>query len=201
MSLAQTKPVIAVDIDEVLGLLHEPIITYHNQVYGTGFVPYDPIGTYYLSEFAGYDHARIQAVMADFMLTEGFTQMAPLPGAVEALSRLAKDYGLVVVTARWQFMESETREWLNRHFPGLFQSIHFSEHITGQGMKVPKSEFCQQVGAEILIDDNLGNAEECAAAGIRVLLFGDYPWNKADQLPEGVERVSHWQQVLERLYV
>jgi hypothetical protein len=44
---------------------------------------------------------------------------------------------------------------------------------------------CRTIGAQVLIDDNVGYAMECANAGIDVLLYdweGSYPWSK---LPEG----------------
>jgi hypothetical protein len=37
---------------------------------------------------------------------------------------------------------------------------------------------CQDLNAELLIDDSAENALPCAIDSTRVLLFGDYEWNK-----------------------
>ena len=41
---------------------------------------------------------------------------------------------------------------------------------------------CNKIGAFILIDDSVENALECARASppVKVLLFGDYQWNKRE---------------------
>lgn len=44
---------------------------------------------------------------------------------------------------------------------------------------------CRSIGADVLIDDNVGYALDCANTGIQVLLYDwedSYPWSK---LPEG----------------
>lgn len=44
---------------------------------------------------------------------------------------------------------------------------------------------CRSIGADVLIDDNVGYALDCANNGIQVLLYDwedSYPWSK---LPEG----------------
>jgi uncharacterized HAD superfamily protein len=61
----------------------------------------------------------------------------------------------------------------------------------------PKSEVCIELGVSYLIDDNLTAVTQTSAFGIKALLFGDYPWNQAKELPEGVTRVKNWQEVLE----
>ncbi|KAG8939669.1 hypothetical protein FRC04_006076 [Tulasnella sp. 424] len=90
-----------------------------------------------------------------------------------------------------------------------------------------KVEVIKSLGAVLLIDDALENAITCAAARIRVLLFGDYPWSKrhsrlltprdlmsreqriqageekywerevVTELPPGIRRVGGWQDVVE----
>ena len=55
---------------------------------------------------------------------------------------------------------------------------------------------CAKIGAMALIDDSKDYARQCAAAGIPVFLFGDYPWNRIGSgepaLGERVTRVSTW---------
>ncbi len=59
--------------------------------------------------------------------------------------------------------------------------VYFGNHFALEGASRKKSEICASVGAQVLIDDNVGYALECAHRGISVLLFdweGGYPWSK-----------------------
>ena len=50
---------------------------------------------------------------------------------------------------------------------------------------------------ELIIEDSLETAEECASSGLRVLLF-DCPWNQNSNLPEGIMRVKSWKEIVEK---
>ena len=59
-----------------------------------------------------------------------------------------------------------------------------------------KSDMCKSIGAELLIDDNLHYANDCATSGINAILFGKYAWNKyEDDLHENIHHVHHWDDV------
>eukprot|EP00201_Polytomella_parva_P017489 CAMPEP_0175071640 /NCGR_PEP_ID=MMETSP0052_2-20121109/19356_1 /TAXON_ID=51329 ORGANISM="Polytomella parva, Strain SAG 63-3" /NCGR_SAMPLE_ID=MMETSP0052_2 /ASSEMBLY_ACC=CAM_ASM_000194 /LENGTH=116 /DNA_ID=CAMNT_0016338835 /DNA_START=566 /DNA_END=916 /DNA_ORIENTATION=+ len=91
-------------------------------------------------------------------------------------------------------------EWLDRHFPNMFEVVYFGNHFALEGISRKKSDICKAIGAQILIDDNPSYAIECASAGINVLLYdweGNYPWSK---LPKGkehelIEVVKNWDEV------
>ncbi|KAF9343586.1 hypothetical protein BGX26_005501, partial [Mortierella sp. AD094] len=118
----------------------------------------------------------------------------------------SRRYSLVIVTARQQFVADLTKKFVDRHFPGIFESIYFANHYLTEQEKLtfvskPKSVICRDVHAQLLIDDSLENAVEVAKAGIPVLLFdlqGSYKWNKlndGDKLPDKVTRVKSWKEV------
>jgi len=112
----------------------------------------------------------------------------------------------VIVTARQQFVADLTKKFVDRHYPGIFESIYFANHFLTEQEKLtfiskPKSVICRDVHAQLLIDDSLENAIEVAKAGIPVLLFdlnGSYKWNKladGQTLPDKVTRVKSWKDV------
>ncbi|KAF9197992.1 hypothetical protein BGZ49_001335, partial [Haplosporangium sp. Z 27] len=118
----------------------------------------------------------------------------------------SRRYSLVIVTARQQFVADLTKKFVDRHFPGIFESIYFANHYLTEQEKLtfvskPKSVICRDVHAQLLIDDSLENAIEVAKAGIPVLLFdlqGAYKWNKlkeGEKLPDKVTRVKSWKEV------
>lgn len=105
-------------------------------------------------------------------------QVDPLPFAYDALLRMKADYSLHVVTARQHRYEDLTRMWLNKHFPDIFDDIHFGNHYCSTGKSRSKAEICKSIGAQLLIDDSMIYATQCALEGIAVVLFGHYPWNQ-----------------------
>ncbi len=86
-----------------------------------------------------------------------------------------------------------TKAWIDKYFNGIFDEIMLGIADPVQGRKpTTKAEACKKIAASILIDDQLVHARECAEVGIRVLLFGDFPYNQAAQLPVNVVRVPDW---------
>lgn len=105
-------------------------------------------------------------------------------------------FNLVVVTSRQLIIEQITREWLDRNFPkDTFSTIAFGNHYGKQGVETSKMELCRKLNARVLIDDSLDYVKEVAAAGMQALLFdldASYPWNRSEDLPDGVTRVTGW---------
>lgn len=198
--VAMSKPVIAVDIDEVLSPLHAPLLSHHNLAYGTNYVYPDPEGRYYLEQFTGEDSATAEVKLKAFVDDPSFPEVVvPLPGAVETIGHLKHDYSLVIVTARQLFYKDVTARFLQTHFPGVFADVHFIPHFAGAALSpaAAKVEIFRQAGAQFVIDDNLGTAAAAATAGMSAILFGDYHWNKVKTLPTGVVRCKNWAAVQE----
>ncbi|KAG2485713.1 hypothetical protein HYH03_015597 [Edaphochlamys debaryana] len=147
---------------------------------------------YWIYEFAKIwkcDQERSNHIVHEFFKSQHFQDGIPvIPGALEALTRLSESqYELVVVTSRQHVIQDVTLDWLDRHYGGLFQEVYFGNHFALEGVSRKKSDICRTIGAQVLIDDNPSYAVECAAAGIRVLLYdweGGYPWSKLP--PSGV---------------
>ncbi|TQD76202.1 hypothetical protein C1H46_038229 [Malus baccata] len=101
-------------------------------------------------------------------------------------------------------IKDHTLQWIEQHFSGLFQEIHFGNHWALHGESRPKSEICRSLGAKVLIDDNPRYALECAEVGIRVLLFdyeNSYPWCKTESIDQHplVTKVHNWEAVEKQL--
>lgn len=194
------KIVLAVDIDEVLGNFVSAI----NQFIADRYSSHHSVSEYHVYEFAkiwncSKDEANIR--VHEFFDSPYFkTAIHPIPGAQQALENLSKVCNMSIVTSRQYAIQDHTIQWIETHFPGLFQKIHFGNHFALNGKSISKSEICRSLGAEVLIDDNPTYAIECAEAGIKVLLFdyeNSYPWSKTE-LVNGhplVTRVHNWGEV------
>nr|XP_016509866.1 PREDICTED: uncharacterized protein LOC107827283 isoform X2 [Nicotiana tabacum] len=141
----------------------------------------------------------------EFFKTSYFkTGIHPIPGARQALHKMSRFCNLSIVTSRQNAIKDHTIEWIERHYPGLFQDMHFGNHFALNGQSIAKSDICRSLGANVLIDDNPRYAIECAEAGIKVLLFdyeNSYPWSKSESLNGHpmVKKVHNWREVEHQL--
>ncbi|XP_004287685.1 PREDICTED: uncharacterized protein LOC101311028 [Fragaria vesca subsp. vesca] len=202
--LGREKIVVAVDVDEVLG----NFVSALNRFIADRYAANHSVSEYHVYEFfkiwnCSRDEADLR--VHEFFKTPYFkTGIHPLPGAKETLHKLSGFCNLSVVTSRQNAIKDHTIQWIESHFPGLFQEIHFGNHFALHGESRPKSEICRSLGATVLIDDNPRYALECAEVGIRVLLFdfeNSYPWCKTDSvdLHPLVTKVHNWEAVEKQL--
>ncbi|KAL5572272.1 hypothetical protein UlMin_021869 [Ulmus minor] len=202
--LPRDKVVVAVDVDEVLG----NFVSALNRFIADRYSLNHSVSEYHVYEFfkiwnCSRDEADIR--VHEFFKTSYFkTGIHPIPGALEALHNLSRIYDLSVVTSRQNAIKDHTIKWIEKHYPGLFQEIHFGNHFALDGISRSKSEICRSLGAKVLIDDNPRYAIECAEVGIRVLLFdyeNSYPWCKTGSINQRplVTKVHNWEEVEQQL--
>lgn len=194
-----SKPIVAVDVDDVL-VPHEVLLAKEFRRYFDEQYSRDSMhgATAPLSK---EQKQQVKEIMNRFLTTEEFQSIEPIEGAVQVMRQLDEHYKLVIVTARPKIIHEITKEWLHRHFPAIFNDIHFVNegHGWGEVRGVSKREVCQQTGARYLIDDSLLHIQEAAECGISGLLFGDYSWNHTEELPPNTVRVKDWSDVSETL--
>ena len=128
----------------------------------------------------------------------------PVEGAVSAINELGKRYKLVLVTSRRKFAEELTMNWLKQHFDYPFDTVVFADfwddaQNSKDGHLRHKGDLFTQVGADIVIDDQLKHCLAASKQGIRAVLFGDYPWNQTDELPNSILRCNSWSEVIKSL--
>ncbi|KAG8373881.1 hypothetical protein BUALT_Bualt11G0071400 [Buddleja alternifolia] len=199
------KMMVAVDVDEVLG----NFVSALNQFIADRYSLNHTISEYHVYEFfkiwnCSRDEADIR--VHEFFKTSYFKKgIYPIPGAQMALQKLSKLCNLSIVTSRQNAIKDHTIEWIDKHYPGLFQEIHFGNHFALDGQSRPKSDICKCLGAKVLIDDNPRYAIECAEVGIKVLLFdyeNSYPWCKTTAhvfKHPLVRKVHNWEEVEHQL--
>ncbi|XP_027072194.1 uncharacterized protein [Coffea arabica] len=198
--LPPEKIAVAVDVDEVLG----SFVSALNRFVADRYSSNHSVSEYHVYEFCKiWNCSRDEADtrVHEFFKTSYFrTGIHPIPGARQALQNLSRFCDLSIVTSRQIAIKEHTIEWIENHYPGLFQEIHFGNHFALDGKSRPKSEICRTLGAKVLIDDNPRYAIECAEVGIKVLLFdyeNSYPWCKTESVNQHplVTKVYNWQEV------
>jgi len=195
-----SKPVIAVDIDDVLVQGTESLRQRVNDLLGINLSPEDyavPGGysSYYEQVWQAHGVAdQIQWADLDAEMVRDQSHMLAVEGAYHVLKKLSRRYKLVVVTARNISWEPATAVWLAARYPNIFSGVYFAGDSTHSQSK---GDLCKEVGADWLIDDNPDHAASALKVDVKVLLFGDYGWHKHTTMPENAVRCKDWAAVQE----
>ena len=188
---------IGVDLDEVLADLLSAFIRYHNEKYGTSLQREDFRSYDLWKAWGGTLEDAVQKVK-DFYKTDYFRNINPVQGSIEVIDTLSKTNELIVITSRPHYIRRETKNWIEHYFPEKFSKVYFVTNPYQPGIyKRSKSDICAELGVNILIEDCLDYARECASRGTSVFLL-DSPWNRSEELPSGVMRVKSWNEILEK---
>jgi len=188
---------IGIDLDGVLAELLSAIIEYHNVTYKTELAQKQFKSHGFWKTWGGTRDEAIQK-LRDFYQTNYFKNIKPVSGAIKALSNLKQNNDLFVITARPNEIIKDTKKWLNQYYPNFFSGTYFANHCPQSGSEIPKSQICDELEIEVMIEDSIENALDCAGLKRRVLLF-DRPWNQQAELPSGISRVLSWKEILKTI--
>ena len=203
--LTGKKPVVAVDIDEVLAAFVPGLLKFHNAEYGTTLRVED-FHSYRFCEVWGGTNDEAMEKVYRFFDSSYFESLEPIHGASEVLKRHQSFFQFVCVTSRQYDIIEQTKAWIGNHFPGIVDEILFGNHWTRDAPdpdhltenKRTKREMCNSIGAVALIDDSLKYASQCSAElgpqGFSVALFGEYAWNRGET-PSAAVRTKDWTEV------
>ncbi len=194
-----SKPVIAVDIDEVLAYHNVEIVKYHNETYGSNHTLEHYVSDHW-PEIWGVDREEAAKRAVAFHETGVHSRLTPMEHAQESLRRISEHFELQIVTARRRLIVDSTHEWIEQHYPGVFKGIRFV-HVWEDIDPPTKAEVCKEIGASLLIDDSVNHCAIARKSGIDAVLFGDYPWNRTlpVDFPTGITRATDWDQVVDYL--
>jgi uncharacterized HAD superfamily protein len=192
------KPIIAVDVDEVLALNAQGFVEFSNQRWGTDLKPEDYHEHW--SEIWQVTEEEAEKRAIEYHSSGALAKLDIVSDAKKVLEKLSRNFKLVILTSRRAIVEKDTRDWIENNFPRVFDDIYLAgiwDKVVKGRMDMTKAGLLKELQAAYFIDDQLRHCFAAAEAGIETLLFGDYPWNQTDEFPEGVTRVKNWQEVLE----
>lgn len=188
--------IIGFDLDDVLLDFNKALCEYNNLTYGTSHKRED-VTTYDLEELWGCNRGEVIKRIFDFYQSPAHMRVLPISGAVEGIRALKKDNVFHIITAKPDILRSVTQQWLDKYFPGIFESVHFTNSIGFPGIGRTKAEVCNELGVEIFVDDSMDNAKNVSSVGIPVLLLNS-PWNQGE-VSQLVTRVNSWQEIVDKL--
>ena len=105
------KPVLALDIDEVLAQFLPALIRFHNSTYGTSLELKDFHSYWFCKVWGGTNEEATEKVHDFFESPFFLKELEPMPGAKEALAKLKGKYDFVIVTSRQHVIAEHTLAW------------------------------------------------------------------------------------------
>jgi 5'(3')-deoxyribonucleotidase len=190
------QSLLAVDMDDVLFDFLGEFFIWHNKVFGSEYSPADMV---YAKLWEVWDGSKEEALERILRFWEeiDLSAMEPISGAKEALKELKKNYRLAVVSARFENTLEASQLWLDKYFGDVFDDVILGiSDPMAQERQRSKAEVCVDIGAKLLIDDQLVHAVECSKVGIAAIVFGEQAHNQSNELPAGVRRVADWDEIV-----
>ena len=192
---------IGIDLDETISDSIAGIMKLHNEQHGTSLRRKD-FDSYVFADILGVSREEARRRVDEFFTVKHVKEIPPIEGSLGAIKTLkSSGHELYIITGRGSAPEDvkHTEAWLELHFPNVFAGVHYANALAPDGSvgKRNKSEIAQSLGIQVMVDDVLKFALDCAGAGIRTLLI-DKAWNQGD-LPVNVERVRSWDEIVKKI--
>jgi 5'(3')-deoxyribonucleotidase len=194
----ETKPVIAIDIDDVLSETAKLIIEWSNEQYGYSLSldDYDED----MARMWNVDREEAGRRIIEFHESDVFQNLCHVSASVPVLKKLSEKFKLIIITSRRSVIRDHTVDWVNECFPGLFSDevIVFAriyDNKLEDPVNMTKGSIASEWDADYLIDDQPKHCISAAEHGVTSLLMGDYKWSQVSNLPKGVYRVKDWSDV------
>ena len=194
--------VVAIDCDDVLLPTSQAIVSNYNRRFGTSLTLEDMYRPATLERWGTDDDDIAIERVNEFLRSEEHARLVPDPEAIAAVRTLSGDHELHLITGRADFLKEATAQLLDVYFNGCFTSIEHTNYIvpsTSAAVRRSKGDVCANINATVLIDDHLVHGKDALRALDRVIVFGDYPWNRQDKLSEGMIRCGDWTAVVREL--
>lgn len=195
-----SKELVACDIDDVIAANAEGFIGWSNHHFGTSLE-----AAHYTEDFTalwpGIDIAEIERRASLFHESDVVSSYGHIDQAAVTLRALGGRYRFIAATSRRKTNEPYTRAWIEQAYEGIFEDVIFAgiydEPVGREHHLRTKADIYRSLQPDYAIDDQLKHCYAAAELGIKTVLFGDYPWNQAEDLPDGISRCKDWAAVEE----
>ncbi len=176
----------AFDFDGVVVDIVTPFLRLVEERYGYGGYNLEDVTDFNLEATLRLPGDVVGDVVDDLIRRPLELGALPLPGAREALTGLAREWPLLIVTSRpWA---EPVRAWFESLMPKLPGD---RLEIIATGDPAGKLEHLRERNVHYFVEDNLETCRQLDEAGLCPLVF-DQPWNRTEnRLP----RVSGWSEL------
>lgn len=188
---------IAIDLDDVLANTTASLLNFINSSTNQLPISFANLENAPYWNFLGQTREEANKKFFTFTNTDHFRNIKPFSEAVVAVERLAKEHTLFIISGRPLFVKQDSEEWINKYFPEKFSGVYFTNNRLNKDdfsayWGRPKAEICDEIGAEVLIDDLAEYVR--SSEHLKVYLMAR-PWNKDARL-DHAKRVESWDEIL-----
>lgn len=190
--------IIALDMDDVLCETIDAFLKEYNYNIKWKKISREDVTDHEFENIRKYDlsfEERYQHDLDFFQKNDTINLVKPVVWAKEKILEWKKKwYKLYIITWRPEIIRKQTESWINHYYPNIFEEIFLAN--LDESNATPKSLFCENIWAEVMVEDNLMFAREVAKKWIKVYLL-DNPWNREydEDLDKGIVKVESWTEI------
>jgi 5'(3')-deoxyribonucleotidase len=118
------KPLIAIDIDDVLSRSAEGFAAFSNQRWNSNMTAGDYTEAWAVAWGIPLEEAVQRSI--EFHDLAAHSTYRPIAEALPVLQKLSRRYRLVAMTSRREVVKALTDSWMARHFPGVFGTVYYA---------------------------------------------------------------------------
>ena len=190
---------IGIDIDDVLLDFLDPLNNYYNQKYRTSH-KFGDYKVYNLGHTWKRDQDFTIAEIFSFYESEDFLNLNPRKDSQESIDKLFnKGFELFAITSRPTSIQNITEQSISKHFGNKFKDIILTNSFGRNGVRIEKYKVCNNLGIDIMIDDCIEYAEECANNNVEKVYLMPMPFNFEFSNRKIIR--AEWQDILKDLNI
>lgn len=185
---------IAIDIDEILCETVRPFLDFIEESKGIK-KDFEEVFSYNLWDVFELEKKEVDKIFHEVFFGENLVcNLDLVDGAQRGIEILNEENELFFITSRPEYYLDKTKEFIIKNFVSEPQ-IYFSGDFCGNGKT--KNEICEDLGIDLIIEDNGETSLKYAESGLNILLL-DKPWNQ-DFEHDRIFRCFSWDDILDKI--
>ncbi len=196
MNTSNNKPRLGVDFDDVVFGFMDGFLEFSEKVFGERRKKED-IFSFYLEDVWGVTPEEMTKRIDAYYHSDFHNNGSPVPGALESLSKISKQYDIYVITGSPKDILPWIKDWFKNNNIDFISEIHCTRDTMNDLHSRKKIDIAREIGISYMIDDASHVAEQFVDSGINFFLMSQ-PWNK-DFNMDHVMRVDTWKEIEEKI--
>jgi hypothetical protein len=149
-----------------------------------------------MKEATGLPGEVITREVEDILCSDEFkAEMQPAPGTYDTVMAVGERWPQAAVSSCPACIKNDTIDWINDHYGDAIDPVVVIGTSWGHGPSISKEDAYQQLEAAYVVDDLLSNVRAARKVGAVAILYGDYPWNRTNNIESDIIRCKNMDEV------
>ncbi len=184
-----TKPIIAIDLDEVICDTVGAFKQYAKDILQIELKIEKPEDYNWVNSLKK-PQAEVSKIVKDYHNSYYSDNAKPVLNSLQVLENLSKKFDFIVITSRLRSTYDKTKTWVDKNFPNLFTDIFYSANLDSGEPGKSKEQICLEQGVTALVEDRAGYLEGFEDKSINLFLL-NCTWSNG-QNSDKYTIVSNW---------